>query len=121
MKKRLSKRQIKEYVQRAEEFQFLAMAGFEHVMNGDVTLEEWLQDLQPVAVEYRARLLLVMWPQTAPLPQGVPLIPSHDGWWVDFDVVLDEPPFTVTSIRQPSAPAWLSKPDLIWGGESHDQ
>jgi len=116
MNKKPSKRQMKEYMERAQDFQFLALADFHCVSEGSMTFDEWLQDLQPVAEKYRARLLVVMWPQSAPLPQGVPLMQSHDGWWVDLDIVLDESPYTVTSIHQPSAPAWLSSPDLIWEG-----
>jgi hypothetical protein len=114
MKKQPSKRQIKEYLERAKDFQFLALLGWECVEKGEITFDDWLRDLQPVAEKYRARLLVVMWPASVPLPHGVPSMPCHDGWRLDLDIVLDVPPYTVTSIRQPSTPESMSRPDLIW-------
>ena len=97
---------------RALEFQKLAFEGFQTVVNGKQSLDEWLVDMDPVAKKYRCRLVIVMWPRAAPLPPGFATL-SLDGWLCDLDFCFDQPPYSVSVVRQPGAPEWMSNPEAV--------
>jgi len=84
------------------------MLGFESVIEGTTSLDDWLVDLAPVAEEMHSRLVVVMWPvgsSTGNFPEQA--FPKLDGWFVDLDICYDEAPFNVSARRQPSAPSWV--------------
>ncbi len=117
-KNRKQKGKVATYATReAIEFQKLTMEGFRTVIDGKQSLEEWLVDLDPVAKKYRCRLVIVMWPASAPLGADLPTL-NLDGWLCDLDFCFQQPPYSVSVLRQPGPPEWMSKPEAVLYGRS---